>query len=76
MILTFFIQDLFFFKKVKGFDLNIELAEGDLQTLIWEAYVMLNGFFEMSRFVKLYENTRGVTWGKLNNNEQSQNSIE
>lgn len=65
-----------FFEKIKGFGLNIELAEGDIKTLIWEAYVILNGFFGMSRFVKLYENTRGVTWGKLNNNEQPQNPVE
>lgn len=52
------------FKKIKGFGLKIELAEDNLQELIWEAYIMLNGFFNMTPFVKLYENTKGVTWGK------------
>ncbi|RMG25801.1 MAG: hypothetical protein D6730_10235 [Bacteroidetes bacterium] len=52
------------FKKIKAFGLNISLADGDFQDLIWEAYLLLNGFFTMSHFFKLYENTRGVTWGK------------
>lgn len=59
------------YKKIKGFGLKIELAENDLQDLIWEAYIMLNGFFNMTPFVKLYENTKGVTWGKQMNVQQA-----
>jgi hypothetical protein len=55
------------FKKIKDLGLNISLAEGELQELIWEAYLMLNGFFNLTPFIKLYENTRGVTWGKQMN---------
>ena len=42
--------------------------------LIWEAYIMLNGIFNMTGFVKIYENTRGVTWGKQMNVIQAPNS--
>ncbi len=52
------------YKKIKSFGLKIEIAEGELQELIWEAYVLINGFFNITPFIKLYENTRGVTWGK------------
>jgi hypothetical protein len=52
------------YKKIKDFGLNISIADNQLQELIWEAYIMLNGFFNMTPFVKLYENTEGVTWGK------------
>jgi hypothetical protein len=55
------------FKKIKDFGLNIEIATDGLQELIWEAYIMLNGFFGLTPFVKLYENTKGVTWGKQMN---------
>ncbi|MEQ8473633.1 MAG: hypothetical protein RIC35_20715 [Marinoscillum sp.] len=60
------------FKKIKDFGLNLSLAEGELQYLIWEAYVMINGFFNMTAFVKLFENTKGVTWGKQLNMIQQQ----
>lgn len=51
-------------KKLQQFGLNIELADDDLQELLWEAYILLNGFFNISPFVKLFETTNGVSWGK------------
>ena len=62
------------YKKIKDFGLQIELAQGALQELIWEAYIMLNGFFNISHFVKLYENAKGVSWGKQLNIDQYPNS--
>ncbi len=64
-------------KKLQGFKLNIELADETLQGLLWEAYILLNGFFNVTPFVKLFETTNGVSWGKqvqqiLLNNPQSQ----
>lgn len=50
--------------KLTDFGLKIELADDTLQDLLWEAYILLNGFFNVSPFVKLYENTHGVSWGK------------
>jgi len=50
--------------KLSGFNLKIELADGTLQDLLWEAYILLNGFFNVSPFVKLYESLHGVSWGK------------
>ncbi|MFH2021963.1 MAG: hypothetical protein ABIJ33_01585, partial [Patescibacteria group bacterium] len=46
------------------FGLKLEVAENPLRDLLWEAYILLNGFFNVSPFVKLYECTHGVSWGK------------
>ena len=51
-------------KKLAEFGLKIEFADETLQDLLWQAYVLLNGFFNISPFVKLYENAHGVSWGK------------
>lgn len=51
-------------KKLQKFNLNIKLADEPLQELIWEAYILLNGFFSITPFVKLYETSHGVSWGK------------
>ena len=50
--------------KLSGFSLKLEVAENPLRDLLWEAYILLNGFFNISPFVKLYECTHGVSWGK------------
>jgi ATP-dependent protease ClpP protease subunit len=55
----------FSFDKLASLNLKIELANDNLlRDLIWEAYILLNGFFSVSSFVKLYENTHGVSWGR------------
>ena len=51
-------------EKLTAFGLKIELADDKLQDLLWEAYILLNGFFNVSPFVKLYESAYGVSWGK------------
>ena len=51
-------------KKLSDLKLNIQVADNTLQDLLWEAYILINGFFNISSFVKLYENTKGVSWGK------------
>ena len=50
--------------KLKEFGLKVESATGDLQDLMWEAHILLNGFFTIGPFVKLYESAHGVSWGK------------
>jgi len=50
--------------KLSSFGLKIEVANDTLRDLLWEAYILLNGFFNVSPFVKLYESTHGVSWGK------------
>jgi hypothetical protein len=50
--------------KLKDFGLKVESAAGDLRDLLWEAHILLHGFFAISPFVKLYENAHGVSWGK------------
>jgi len=56
-----------FYDKIKDFNLNISIADNKLAELMWEVYVLLNGFFNASQFVKLYENKVGVSWGKQMN---------
>lgn len=51
-------------EKLKEFGLKIELANPELQELLWEAFIQLSGFFNVSPFVKLYESAHGVSWGK------------
>ena len=51
-------------EKLSEFGLKIEFADDTLQDLLWEAYILLNGFFNISPFVKLYESTHDVSWGK------------
>lgn len=50
--------------KLSGFGLNITVADDGLRDLLWEAYILLNGFFSVGPFVKLFENTKGVSWGR------------
>lgn len=50
--------------KLSSFGLKIKIANDTLRDLLWEAHILLNGFFNISPFVKLYESTHGVSWGK------------
>lgn len=52
------------YKKLADLKLKIAIAEKPLRKLIWEAYIMLNGFFTMTDFVKLYESASGLSYGK------------
>lgn len=52
------------YDKIKKFGLNIELANGDLKDLLWEVYILINGFFTLTPFVKLFENKYGISWGR------------
>jgi len=50
--------------KIQHFGMPIEQADGELKDLMWEAYILLNGFFNGTPFVKLYENSTNLSWGK------------
>lgn len=55
----------FSFDKLSSLNLKIEPASDiSLRDLLWEAYILLNGFFSVSPFVKLYENSNEVSWGR------------
>jgi len=49
--------------EVKDMDLKIHLAEGKLAALLRDAYIMLKGFFSMSPYAKLYENSSNLSYG-------------
>jgi len=50
-------------QKLSEFDLKIQQADNTLQDLLWEAHILINGFFNISPVVKLYENAKGISWG-------------
>lgn len=52
------------FSKIQKLNLAIEVVDGELQDLLWEAYILINSFFNATPFVKLYENLHGISWGK------------
>lgn len=52
------------YDKIKSLKLNIQIAEEPLRDLLWESYILINGFFNITPFVKLYESCHGVSWGR------------
>ena len=50
--------------RLKEFDIIIDFAKDELKDLLWEAHIMIDGFFGLTNFVKLYETRHGVSWGK------------
>jgi len=52
------------FSKVRHLGLKISLAEKELASLLKEAHILLKGFFEITPFVKVYENSNDLSWGK------------
>lgn len=51
-------------EKLGELQLKISYAEAALNELLWEAYIVIDGFFQLSQFVKLFENTYGISWGR------------
>jgi hypothetical protein len=52
------------FGKIKDFGLTLSVADGELKDLLWEVYILINGFFTLTPFVKLFENRYGISWGR------------
>lgn len=52
------------YNRIKHLGLNINLAHGELSSLLRESHVLFEGFFGMTQFVKVYENSSGLSWGK------------
>ena len=52
------------YSKIKRFALKIELSDPSLTKLLWEAFILINGFFGTTPFVKLFENAHGVSYGR------------
>jgi hypothetical protein len=52
------------FDKIQQFKLNIYQSDELLSELLWEAFILLNGFMLITNFVKLYENGYGISYGK------------
>lgn len=52
------------FEKLKNLNLNIKLADSELRPLLREAHILLDGFFGLSPFIKIFENSQGLSWGR------------
>jgi hypothetical protein len=52
------------YSRVNHLGLNISLADGELRSLLREAHILLSGFFSVTPFIKLYENSDGLSWGR------------
>jgi hypothetical protein len=52
------------FNKLKDFQLKLDYADAQLNDLLWEAHIVIESFLNMTAFVKLYENTFNVSWGR------------
>jgi hypothetical protein len=52
------------YAKIKKFELKITVATDPLAELLREAYIVINGFFGSTPFVKIYENSKGLSWGR------------
>ena len=52
------------YNKIKHLNINISLAHKELSSLMREAHILFEGFFNMTPFVKIYENSSGLSWGK------------
>ena len=51
-------------QKLAKFNLRITEAEPALGDLLREAYILISGFFAVTPFVKIYENSTGLSWGR------------
>lgn len=52
------------FSKLEKFGLNVIVAEPVLARLMREVHVLITGFFGVTPFVKLFENSDGLSWGR------------
>jgi hypothetical protein len=52
------------FEKLQKLNLKISIADTPLRELMREAYILLNGFFTVTPFVKVFENSQGLSWGR------------
>ena len=48
-------------KKLSKLNLKIEIANAELQELLWEAYILINGFFTIAPIIKIYESVDVAT---------------
>lgn len=52
------------FERIKHLGLKITLADGELRSLLREAHILLSGFFNITPFIKVFENSSGLSWGR------------
>ena len=53
------------YRKLQGLGLKIKLADDDLKGLLREGHILLQGFFSVTGFVKIFENSSNLSWGTI-----------
>ncbi len=53
-----------FIDKISSFGLKIYQANNELDSLLWDAYIQIEGYFSLGRASKLFENNYGVSWSR------------
>ena len=51
-------------RKLEEFEMSAAFGNDELSKLLWEAHIVINGFFEISPFVKICEGASGFSTGK------------
>jgi hypothetical protein len=62
-------------EKLRELNLNVEYADPALNELLWEAYILIENFFQMTAFVKLFENCYNISWGRQFGNMHSPSAV-
>ena len=53
-----------FFREVQELGLKVSLFEEDIRELVWDTFLCFKVMHEFTPFVKMFENGRGVNWGR------------
>lgn len=64
------------YHKLSEFGLPVHTADEYLCELLWEAYILLNNFFSATPIVKIFETTRGISWGRQSQQIQFQMPVQ
>ncbi len=62
------------FNKLQHLNLNLVLATPPLDELLWEAFILLNVFFQGTQMYKVIENSDTISWGRQNMVQPQQKS--
>ncbi len=57
------------YRKLQDLGLEIKLADGKLKDLLREGHILMQGFFSVTPFVKIFENSSSLSWGSLFQNQ-------
>ena len=53
-----------FFKEAKKIGLKVSLFKEEIANSVWEIYLCFRAMHDLTPYVKLFENSKGINWGK------------